>query len=98
MFVAREISRTMAREVLLFQTGHGAGLEVHEDRARHVAAAGRLVVVHVDALQLEVAVAVVRAGRVHAVLVGDDLPELGADLVAALAALDVNDFAHLGLV
>ena len=47
----------------------------------------------VDALQLEVAVAVVRARRVHAVLVGDDLPELGADLVAALAALDVNDFA-----
>ena len=35
----------------------------------------------------------VRARRVHAVLVGDDLPELGADLVTALAALDVNDFA-----
>ncbi len=29
---------------------HGAGLEVHEDGARHVAAAGRLVVVDVDAL------------------------------------------------
>ena len=27
-------------------------------------------------------------------LVGDDLPELGADLVAALASLDVNDLAH----
>ena len=27
-------------------------------------------------------------------LVGDDLPELGADLVAALAALDVDDLAH----
>jgi hypothetical protein len=26
-------------------------------------------------------------------LVGDNLPELGADLVAALPALDVNDFA-----
>ena len=25
------------------------------------------------------------------------LPELGADLVAALASLDVNDFAHGGL-
>jgi hypothetical protein len=29
------------------------------------------------------------------VLVGDDLPELGTDLVAALAGLDVNDLAHL---
>jgi len=33
---------------------------------------------------------VVGAGGVNAVLVADDLPELGADLVAALAALDVN--------
>ena len=35
-----------------------------------------------DALELEVGVAVVGAGRVDAVLIGDDLPELGADLVA----------------
>jgi hypothetical protein len=28
------------------------------------------------------------------VLVGDDLPELGTNLVAALAALDVDDFTH----
>ena len=26
----------------------------------------------------------------------DDLPELGSDLVAALAGLDVDDFSHLG--
>lgn len=37
----------------------------------------------------------VGTGRVNAVFVGDDLPELGADLVAALACLDVDDFAHL---
>ena len=29
-------------------------------------------------------------------LVRDDLPELGADLIAALAALDVDDLAHCG--
>ena len=34
----------------------------------------------------------VGAGGVDAVLIGDDLPELGADLVAALAGLDVDDF------
>ena len=61
---------------------HGPGLEVHEDGAGHVAAAGGLVEVDVDALQLEVGVAVVGARRVDAVLIGDDLPELGADLVA----------------
>ena len=85
---------------------------------------------HVDALQLEVGVAVVGAGRVNAwgglgghilvcspqesapgsdcsgmqrgqqltMLVGDDLPELGADLVAALASLDVDDLAHAACV
>ena len=52
---------------------YGAGLEVHEDGPRHVAAAGRLVEVHVDPLQLEVGVAVVGAGGVNAMLVADDL-------------------------
>jgi hypothetical protein len=37
---------------------------------------------------------VVSAGRVNSVLIGDDLPELGTDLVAALAALNVDDFTH----
>merc|ERR1712057_61845 len=68
---------------------HGAGLEVHEDGAGHVAAAGGLVVVHVNALQLEVGVTVVGTGRVDAMLIGDDFPELSTDLVTALASLDV---------
>jgi len=38
---------------------------------------------------------VVGAGGVDSVFVGDDLPELGSDLVAALAALDVHDFSHV---
>ena len=57
-------------------TVHRARLEVEHDGARHVAPARRLVKVHVDALQLQVAVAMVGARRVDAVLVGDDLPEL----------------------
>ena len=36
----------------------------------------------------------VGAGGVNAVLVGDDLPELGSDLVAALTGLNVDDFSH----
>ncbi len=49
--------------------------------------ASGLVEVHIDALQLQVGVALVGAGGVDAVLIADDLPELGTNLVAALAAL-----------
>merc|ERR1719267_182558 len=73
---------------------HGSGLEVHEDGAGHVTSTGSLIVVHVDALQLEVGVTVVGTGRVDTVLIGDDLPELGTNLVTALASLDVNELAH----
>merc|ERR1719390_182319 len=73
---------------------HGTRLEVHEDRTRHVAAAGGFVVVHVDALELQVRVAVVRTRGVNAVLIADHLPELRTDLVAALATLDVNELTH----
>mmetsp|Transcript_18233 Transcript_18233/g.32229 ORF Transcript_18233/g.32229 Transcript_18233/m.32229 type:complete len:542 (+) Transcript_18233:1550-3175(+) len=74
---------------------HGSGLEIHQDRAGHVASAGCLVKVYVDALQLEVRVAMVRTGGVDSVLVRDNLPELGTNLVTTLATLNVNDLAHL---
>merc|ERR1711907_523517 len=74
---------------------HGTGLEVHEDSAGYVAAACCLVVVDVDALELEIGVAMVGTGGVDTVLVGDHLPELGTDLVTALAALDVHELTHV---
>lgn len=55
---------------------HGAGLQVHEDGAGHVLAAGGLVVVDVDPLELEVRVAVIGAGRVDSMLVGNNFPKL----------------------
>ncbi len=94
--------------------------QVHEDCSWHVSAAGRLVEVHVGALELQVGLAGVGAGGVDAVLIAHDLwmgmfrgqggagtgdrggahatstgesgtaaylPELGADLVTALASL-----------
>mgnify|MGYP003702504629 CR=1 FL=1 len=73
---------------------HGTRLEVHEHGAGHEAAAGGLIVVDVDALELEVGGADVAAGGGDAVLVADHLPELGADLVATLPALDVQDLPH----
>lgn len=36
----------------------------------------------------------VGAGGVNAVLIGDDLPKLGTDLVAALACLYVYNLPH----
>ena len=39
---------------------HGSRLQIHEDRTRHIAAASSFVVVHVDALELQVGVTVVR--------------------------------------
>ena len=66
---------------------HSAWLKIHEDSAGDVAATGGLVVVDVDSLELEIGVTVVAAGWVNAVLVRDDLPELGSDLVTALAGL-----------
>ena len=37
----------------------------------------------------------VGTGWVNTVLIRDDLPELGTDLVTALSSLDVNDFSHV---
>ncbi len=73
---------------------HGPGLQVEKDGAGHVLAARRLIVVDVDALELQVRVAVVGSGRVDPVLVGDNLPKLGSDLVAALPGLDVKNLPH----
>jgi hypothetical protein len=74
---------------------HGSWLEIHEDGSWDVSSSGGLVVVDVDSLELEIGVTVVGTGRVNTVLVGDDLPEFGTDLVTALSSLDVNDFSHL---
>ena len=73
---------------------HGSGFEIHEDGSGDVPASSGLIVVDVDPLELEVRVTVVGAGGVDSVFVGDDLPELGTDLVTALTTLHVNDFSH----
>ena len=73
---------------------HSSGLEIHKDGSGNVSSTSGFVVVNVDSLELEVGVAVVGTGGVDAVFVGDDLPELSADLVTALTTLDVNDFSH----
>mmetsp|Transcript_41418 Transcript_41418/g.86943 ORF Transcript_41418/g.86943 Transcript_41418/m.86943 type:complete len:447 (+) Transcript_41418:339-1679(+) len=73
---------------------HGAGFEVGEDGAGDVAALGGLVEVDVDALELEVAVALVGAVAVDAVLHGHYLPKFRPNLVSTLSCLKMNDFSH----
>merc|ERR1719389_784134 len=68
---------------------HGSGFEIHEDGSGDVTATSGFVVVDVDTFELEIGVTVVGTGGVNTVFIGDDLPELGTDLVTALAGLDV---------
>jgi len=73
---------------------HGTWLQIDEDGSWDVLATGGFIVVDVDSLELEIGVTVVGSGWVDSVLVGDDLPEFGTDLVTALAGLKVDDFSH----
>jgi hypothetical protein len=74
---------------------HGSWLKIHKDGSWDVSSTGGFVIVDVDSLELEIGITVVGTGRVNTVLVGDDLPEFGTDLVTALTTLDMNDFSHL---
>merc|ERR1711988_1023414 len=74
---------------------HGSWLKIHEDGSWDVSSTSGLVVVDVDSLELEIRITVVGTSWVNTVLVGDDLPEFGTDLVTALTTLDVNDFSHV---
>lgn len=74
---------------------HGTGFEVHEDSAGNESAATGLIVVYIDALELEVVVALVPPSRVDPMLCAHHLPELRPDLVPALPALYVKNLPHL---
>jgi proteasome assembly chaperone (PAC2) family protein len=58
---------------------HCTRLEIHEDGPGYIFAARGLIVVNVDPLELEVAVAVVGTSRVDAMFVADDFPKLQAN-------------------
>lgn len=77
------------------QTVHSPRLEVHQHRPGDIAAPACLVVVHIYSLELNMGVASVVPHGIDAMLLAHDLPELAADLVSALAGLDMEDFSHL---
>ena len=69
--------------------------QVNQDGSGNVFVARGLVVVNVEALLLNIGLALVDAFGIKAVFLRDSLPELSTDLVTALAGLDVNDFSHI---
>jgi hypothetical protein len=73
---------------------HGTWLKIHQDSSWDISAAGSFVEVDIDSFQLKIGVTVVGTGRVNSVLVGNNLPEFGTDLVTALTSLDMNNFSH----
>lgn len=75
-------------------TVHCSRLEIHEYRTRNKSPTGGLIVVNIHSLQLEVGFSNVPPSWIDAMLIADNFPELGTDLVPALAGLDMKDFPH----
>ena len=74
---------------------HGSWFEIHKDGSGDVPASSCLVVVDINPLELQIGIAVVGSGGVDSVLIRDDFPEFGTNLVAALTSLDVDDLSHV---
>jgi hypothetical protein len=85
-------------ENLTIRTGpqavHGPGLQIHENGAGYKSATTGFIVIHIDPLQLKLRIPLVPSRGIDPVLGTDHFPELGTDLVATLASLDVKDFSH----
>lgn len=80
-------------------TVHGSWFQIHQHRAGHVTTPAGLIEVDIDSFQLQIGITMVCSSWINAMFIAYHLPELGADLVAALPALDVKDFSHIaGLV
>ncbi|KVH94862.1 hypothetical protein Ccrd_003068 [Cynara cardunculus var. scolymus] len=79
------------------ETVHGTGLKIHEHSPWNEPATTCFIVIDIDPLKLEIGIALVTAGGINAVFRTNHLPELGTDLVAALASLDVKNLTHFFL-
>ena len=73
---------------------HCSRFKIHKDGTGDISSTGGFVVVDVDSFKLKIRISVVGTCRVNTMFIGDDLPELGTDLVTALTSLDVHDFSH----
>jgi len=74
---------------------HGSWLKIHEDSTWDISTSSCLVVIDIDSLKLEIRVSMISTSGVDTVFVGDNLPELGTNLVTALTSLYVYNLTHL---
>ncbi|GMR35948.1 hypothetical protein PMAYCL1PPCAC_06143, partial [Pristionchus mayeri] len=73
---------------------HGSGLQIDEYCTRHVLSSTGLIIIHIHSFELEVRISSILSVGHDSMFVGDNLPELGSNLVTALASLNVDDLAH----
>lgn len=74
---------------------HGSGFQIDQDCSRDILLSSGFVEVDVDSFQLRVGSTLVATIGLDTVFFGQDLPELGTDLVTTLTSLKVDDFSHL---
>jgi hypothetical protein len=75
-------------------TVHGTRLKIHKHSTRDKSPTRSLIVVNIDTLQLKVRGSNVFSSGINSMLIANNLPELGTDLVPALSSLNVKDFPH----
>lgn len=73
---------------------HGSRFKIHQYCSGDVSSSSSFIIVNVNSFELEVGVSVIGSGGIDTVFIGNDFPELGSDLVSALASLNVDDFSH----
>merc|ERR1719147_357674 len=78
-------------------TVHSSGLQVNQNSPWHIFAPGGLIVVYIYSFELKVGCSSIGSCGVNSMLITDDLPEFGSNLISTLAGLEVNDFPHVVL-
>jgi hypothetical protein len=63
---------------------HGTWLKIHQYGSWNITTTGGFVEIDIDSLQLKIGITVIGTGRIDTVLVGNNLPKFGTDLVTSL--------------
>lgn len=75
-------------------TTHGAKLQIHEHHLGHISSPVCFIVVHIDPLQLKIPTSIIPSSWINPMVITNDLPKLGSDLVFAPSCLYVQDLIH----
>ena len=77
---------------------HGTGFQINENGPGYIFASRSLIVVHVDPLQLEIAVAMVSSSGVNTVFIRDDFPELENEKISITSGIMHESFTVLSII